>query len=447
MLYPKKMICIATLLAIAATAVNAAALDLIGYLPYYRINNNYLSNVLPGQLSMLDEVRYFGLSVDGNGAIVSLSGSLQSHKDNIAALQGVINLLPEGQRPRLDITLGAAGQDATFTSVAASSSKRTVLAQNVNALLNETGADAVDIDWEHPDAGVQRTTQYPALLKRIKQEIGADRRVYATVAPSVVISNSVFSGEDAIDGVSLMTYDLGWWSSDPGNPNNGEHSLQEYAEDAVEAWTEPPGSPNDRPWVFGTWGNGSPAERLGLAMPVYGRALTSQTAYTYSELVAGGTTTDREYYQYGGQQVWSPSPELAVQRVEYAIQQGLQHLIFWEIGQDLPVSNGASLLKAAYDAREALSGLPGDFNGDGAVDGADYTVWRDGLGVDYTQGDYDLWAHNYGATAQSASAEGAPEPTSVALALLGSVAWACRRGPRILLVPASEYGADPAAVA
>lgn len=410
------------LLALAATASSAAALDLIGYLPYYRISNSYLNNVLPGQLSMLDEVRYFGLTVDSNGGIVAQSGTLQSHKNNIAAIQDVINSLPEGSRPRLDITLGGAGEDATFTSVAASESKRTLLAQNINSLLNETGATAVDIDWEHPDAGVQRSTQFPALLKRIKQEVGADRLVYATVDPTVVISNSVFTGANAIDGVSLMTYDLGWWSNDPGDPNTGEHSPQEYIEDSVEAWTEAPGLPNDRPWVFGAWGNGTSIDRLGVGLPFYGRALTSQAAYTYSQLVAGGVTTDGEYYQYAGQEVWSPSPGLAAERVEYAIDQGLQHLIFWEIGQDLPTSNSRSLLRTAYEKRESLAGLPGDFNADGRVDSADYTVWRDGGTPDSGQAGYDLWASRYGAPATNASsiqsAEAVPEPSSFVLLLL-----------------------------
>ena len=35
--------------------------------------------------------------------------------------------------------------------------------------------------------------------------------------------------------------------------------------------------------------------------------------------------------------------------------------------------------------------LPGDFNGDGAVDAADYVVWRMGLGTTYSQADYDVW--------------------------------------------------------
>jgi hypothetical protein len=57
--------------------------------------------------------------------------------------------------------------------------------------------------------------------------------------------------------------------------------------------------------------------------------------------------------------------------------------------------------------------LPGDFNGNGVVDAADYTVWRDNLGsssnaplhgngdatVGVGPGDYTLWKSNFGATA------------------------------------------------
>ncbi len=169
------------------------------------------------------------------------------------------------------------------------------------------------------------------------------------------------------------------------------------------------------------WGNGSPANQLGVAIPIYGRSIANQTAYTYSELVTGGATTDGEYYQYSGQQVWSPSPGLAAQRVEHALDQGLQHLIFWEIGQDLPATNSNSLLRVAYETREALAGLPGDFNSDGKVDSADYTVWRDGLGANYTQEDYETWAENYGASANSSNAKATPEPVSAGMAFFAAL--------------------------
>lgn len=355
---------------------HAVAVELIGYLPYYRLNPSYVANVLPAQLELLAEVRYFGLSVGNTGEITSLSGSVASHKSNIEMLRNLIAGLPAGSQPRLTITLGGADQDVTFTSVAASSTLRDTLALNVESLLNETQAGAVDIDWEHPDAGVQRTTHYPALLQRLKQQLGSARRVNATVDPTVTIPSSVFNGPYGIDGVSLMTYDLGWWGNDPGNPLTGEHSVSAYVEDSVEAWTELPGSTNDRPWVFGSWGVGAPAANLGVGLPFYGRDVANSTAYTYAQLSASATTVDGNYYNYLGRTVWIPGPSLAEQRVAYATEKGLGHLIIWEIGQDLPPSHPDSLLRRAYDAREALAPRPGDYDGDGQIGQSDYELWR-----------------------------------------------------------------------
>lgn len=59
--------------------------------------------------------------------------------------------------------------------------------------------------------------------------------------------------------------------------------------------------------------------------------------------------------------------------------------------------------------------LPGDFNGDGVVNAADYTVWRDGLGTQYVQTDYQIWATNYGTSNESGFA--VPEPVGVVIAL------------------------------
>ncbi len=70
---------------------------------------------------------------------------------------------------------------------------------------------------------------------------------------------------------------------------------------------------------------------------------------------------------------------------------------------------------------------PADFNQDGTVDAADYTVWRDGNSPDSTQAGYLLWRANYGAvqggaTAQAASVA-APEPG--AMLLLAAAALFC----------------------
>jgi hypothetical protein len=64
-----------------------------------------------------------------------------------------------------------------------------------------------------------------------------------------------------------------------------------------------------------------------------------------------------------------------------------------------------------------------DFNNDGTVDAADYTVWRDGNSPDSTTAGYALWVENFGQSSASGSgADPIPEPTSLLLALLALTA-------------------------
>lgn len=87
----------------------------------------------------------------------------------------------------------------------------------------------------------------------------------------------------------------------------------------------------------------------------------------------------------------------------------------------------------------ADTGLTGDYNGDGVVNAADYTIWRDNLGAMVASGtgadgsgngtvdqaDYDEWRSNFGEMALGSGGGAAvPEPASVVLLLLGVLACA-----------------------
>lgn len=82
-----------------------------------------------------------------------------------------------------------------------------------------------------------------------------------------------------------------------------------------------------------------------------------------------------------------------------------------------------------------IAGLRGDFNGDGIVDAADYSVWRDGLGGKYTLSDYDKWKSNFGAsglgTAGIASTTAVSESSALGLFAAGIFAISLRNAARI----------------
>ena len=78
-------------------------------------------------------------------------------------------------------------------------------------------------------------------------------------------------------------------------------------------------------------------------------------------------------------------------------------------------------------------GVPGDYNDNGTVDAADYTVWRDALGTNtllpndpnggtIDQDQYNTWKNNFGASgagnAASSAAAAVPEPSTITLGVL-----------------------------
>ena len=68
-------------------------------------------------------------------------------------------------------------------------------------------------------------------------------------------------------------------------------------------------------------------------------------------------------------------------------------------------------------------GVPGDYNDNGAVDAADFVLWRDGGPLlnegnnpgTVNQADYDFWRARFGATTAGLGTSQVPEPTSVAI--------------------------------
>lgn len=148
-----------------------------------------------------------------------------------------------------------------------------------------------------------------------------------------------------------------------------------------------------------------------------------------------------------GRERWA-DPMTEVQADAYTLENLFGPVSFWNNHPELtPEGTGMTYLPQgdgqAWDPVAQLALLPisnalsGDFNGDGVVDAADYSVWRDNLGetedgsvlsgngngglVDAT--DYALWRSSFGNPAlASSSATQAPEPTSILLVLSGSAA-------------------------
>ncbi|MEN1678133.1 MAG: sulfatase-like hydrolase/transferase [Planctomycetota bacterium] len=110
---------------------------------------------------------------------------------------------------------------------------------------------------------------------------------------------------------------------------------------------------------------------------------------------------------------------------------------------DLPQLTSDLMWQVDYGANSVTLRvtLAGDYNGDGIVNAADYTVWRDTLGqtVDQQTGadgdgdgvitlaDYETWRNNYGMEVPPSPAAQTPEPTTLSLSVLIGVAGSTLR--------------------
>jgi hypothetical protein len=138
-----------------------------------------------------------------------------------------------------------------------------------------------------------------------------------------------------------------------------------------------------------------------------------------------------ELYQDGEQMMLNGSRFLLGNIFDFAAGEPARDIVF---EFQLAGTSETLMGTVVYDTIVDSSANLGDFNGDGIVDAADYTVWRDNLGrpastignngaggATVTAADYQVWRANFGATYASGSlsttAAAVPEPPAVGMAV------------------------------
>ncbi|MFM6859824.1 MAG: glycosyl hydrolase family 18 protein, partial [Dolichospermum sp.] len=320
-------------------------------------------------------------------ADVTSTGTVQLPQDgtgtgDIAKLQQI-----KAQNPNLKIMLSIGGAtENDFSSAAATVQSRANFAQSAIQLMKTNGFDGLDIDWEYPQANednnyIQLLAQLRTQINQASQNDGKQYLLTTALSGSPYqLSASDYGGNpydfspqdlkatsDYVDFINVMSYDYhGPWENTTNHQSALYKSTNDNTYNAAKVNTN---------WAIQHYlSAGVPATDIVLGIPLYGRTWTGVNAGSNNGLFQQGTgsseRTYRELYNLlgtnGYQSFWDNSAKVPyiyssqtkvfstyennqsiLGKTDYVKQQGLGGAFFWEITQDLPITNPDSLINVA----------------------------------------------------------------------------------------------------
>jgi hypothetical protein len=253
-------------------------------------------------LAGVDDVFYAFAAPTPDGGLDSIP-----HPERLRAL--VARGRGEGFGVHLSVGGWNEGDDTAFETFAADPGARRAFGRVMARTVEEYGLAGIDLDWEHPDAGVS-ARNYAALVADLADAL---RPVGASLAISVA-GGWAWGGEgvlpevyERVDRVHVMAYAGGY---------GAHHSSFRYARSAIDMYLD----------------MGAPPEKLFLGVPFFAQDEAGD-ALPYRDVArrqAGASARDRfgDYY-YNGEATLRAKARLAAE-------EGLAGLIAWDLAADAP---------------------------------------------------------------------------------------------------------------
>ena len=246
------------------------------------------------------------------------------------------------KNPALKVLLSVGGWGSGgFSEMASTAARRESFARSCKKMLDDYGADGVDIDWEYPGssaAGIASSPQdkanYTELMKAIRVAIGSGKLL--TLASSCDAGFIDFKAIlPYVDFVNIMAYDM---ASAP------QHNAPLYREkdgkkSPVAGWYTCDEAVNAHLKA------GIPADKLVLGMPFYGHGNDTYGSFVYYCDIKGPKSGDTEKWDDVGQVPYyanaSGTLTLGFDNVrsieakcQYVLDKGLRGGMYWEYSYD-----------------------------------------------------------------------------------------------------------------
>lgn len=355
--------------------------EAVGYYAAWAAGQGYKPEDIPAE--RFTQINYAFAKIE-NGLLV-----LENPERDRGLLKRLAAL--RSRNPDLKIVLSVGGWDGSggFSDAASSDSRRRIFARSCLELLQDTGLDGLDLDWEYPVSGgaagtvhrPQDKQNFTLLLKTLRETLGQKYRLTIAGALGSGYLNQIEpqAAAEQVDHIFLMAYDVhGPWDR--------------YTDFNAPLYTPTDASPQQRSSVdsgLSAWlDRGVPPEKLILGMPLYGyiyHGVSSRNNGLYNRYDRAQSIpwnrVKSEYlnhtaylqlrhpeaetpYLYGNRTFLSyDDPASIAAKAALARKRGLGGVGFWELSQDA----AGELTESAWTA----------WNGGGFLD-VPHDVWYAG---------------------------------------------------------------------
>ena len=260
--------------------------------------------------------------------------------------------------------------DTTTNAVLSSSTRRAAAASALASLVNDYGADGVNVDIEGMDAAQKENLiAFVQALKAVVPEV-----ILATPAVdwSGAYDYDVLARES--DGLFIMGYDYHWSGGDPGpvGPLYGGGAWSAYSQD----WS-----------VTDYRDSGTPDDKIILGLPLYGREWPTASSAVPGTATGSGSsvlmyaaveeaetssplfdaTPRSSDLRTSSRQLWYDDLDNVRERIAWAVDEGLQGVGFWALGyeSDPPAFWSMVTDETAFDDGDDTGGGGGGGEGGG----------------------------------------------------------------------------------
>ncbi|KAI2604035.1 glycoside hydrolase family 18 protein [Hypoxylon fragiforme] len=255
------------------------------YFPNYKI----YSGATPGMMnySCVNHVYYAFAHVAADGTVF-LSDEWADTQAPCDGVQGGLGSLMhlKQKHPHLQVimSIGGGTSTETFPIVASDTLLRDNFARSARGLVEASGLDGIDINWEYP-IDLQQGADFVALLAAVRIHLPEEQFFVTAALPAsrpILQNIDIAQAAAYLDFVNLAAYDFyGPWSHRSG------HHAQLYSMNKDET--------SGSSGVSYLLSHGCPSRKILLGIPLYGRSFLGVSSPGHRHKGAGGEDGAFEY--------------------------------------------------------------------------------------------------------------------------------------------------------